>query len=81
MEIFIVETGVAINTQANLSSFDTIVRIGNLMHIIGNTIQVFANIDTKKGIIMNATGSWVQVGGTIIIALAASYDSKKCLTG
>ena len=26
---------------------------------------------------MNATGSWIQVGRTIITALAESYDPKK----
>ncbi|MER1986744.1 MAG: hypothetical protein ABS949_16200 [Solibacillus sp.] len=67
----VVGTGITINTQGKLTLLETIANTGNIIQLIGNVIQVFANTDTQEGIIMNAVGAWTQAVGAVTTALAS----------
>lgn len=66
----VVGLGITIQTQGKLTLVQTIANTGNIIQLIGNVIQVFADTDTREGEIMNAVGAWVQAVGAVITALA-----------
>lgn len=66
----VVGSGLTINTQGNLTLLQTIANTGNIIQLIGNVMQVFANTDTEEGIILNAVGAWTQAIGAVTTALA-----------
>ena len=62
--------GIVINTNGKLTLLETIANTGNIIQLIGNVIEVFADTETEEGEVMNAVGAWIQVVGAIITALA-----------
>ena len=67
----IVGVGITINTQGKLTLLQTIANTGNIIQLIGNVMQVFADTDTREGVITNAVGAWTQAVGAVITALAS----------
>lgn len=68
----IIGGGITINTQGKLTLLETIANTGNIIQLIGNVIQVFANTDTQEGVILNAVGAWTQAVGAVTTALATN---------
>lgn len=62
--------GITINTQGGLTLIESIANTGNIIQVIGNTMQVLADTNTKEGVIVNAVGAWIQAVGSVITALA-----------
>ena len=67
----IVGVGITIQTQGKLTLNETIANTGNIIQLIGNVIQVFADTQTEEGRRMNAVGAWIQAVGAVVTALAA----------
>lgn len=63
--------GITIQTEGPLTLLQTIANTGNIIQLIGNVIELFADPNTKEGQQMNALGAWIQVVGTIITTLAS----------
>ena len=66
----IVGGGISLNTQGRLTLLESIANTGDIIQLIGNVIQVFADTDTKEGVVMSAVGAWIQAVGAVITALA-----------
>ena len=67
----VVGVGITINTEGELTLLQTIANTGNIIQLIGNVIEVFADTDTREGEVMNAVGAWIQALGAVITALAS----------
>ena len=66
----VVGGGISLNTQGRLTLLESIANTGDIIQLIGNAIQVFADSDTKEGVVMGAVGAWIQAVGAVITALA-----------
>lgn len=69
--IQVVGVGITINTEGELTLLQTIANTGNIIQLIGNVIEVFADTNTSEGEVMNAVGAWIQTVGAVITALAS----------
>lgn len=67
----VVGVGITINTEGKLTLLQNIANTGNIIQLIGNVIEVFADSDTSEGEVMNAVGAWIQAVGAVITALAS----------